>query len=157
MKNEEWKFLKSYLNADNVMLEYGSGNSTMCIAPLVKELYSIEHDTKWYNSVLELTKDLNNVNLNLVEQDKTRTHPTKIEEFQTYVNWIKNKDIKFNRVLVDGRAIVWCAEAVLDKLEKDHIVFLHDYNLKERPYYEQVTKYYNIFDSCFSMIAMRKK
>jgi len=157
MKEAEWNFLKSYLSKYDIMLEYGSGNSTICIAPLVKELWSVEHSIEWYNIVLKKTKELNNIHLNLVEQDKPRTHPTKLEEFKTYVNWIKDKNIKFNRVLIDGRARVWCAEAVLNKLEKKHIVFLHDYNLKERPYYKQVTKHYFIFDSCCSMVAMRKK
>lgn len=157
MKKAEWEFLKSYLTTDDIMLEYGSGSSTMCISPLVKELWSIEHHLEWFNKVSSMTKDMDNVKLFYIPQDKPRTHPTKPEEFETYINWIKDKDIKFDKVLVDGRARTWCAEAVLKKLSTDHVVFLHDYNLSERPYYKRITEFYNIIDKSHTMIALRKK
>lgn len=157
MKDAEWKFLKSYLNKNQIMLEYGSGNSTMCIAPLVKNLWSIEHDKKWFDQVTNMISNLDNVRLFYVPQDLTRSNPTKYEEFKTYVNWINDKDIKFDIVLIDGRARQWCAETVMPKLKENHLVFLHDYNLNERPYYQRVQKFYKIVDKSYSMVAMVKK
>jgi hypothetical protein len=157
MKKAEWNFLKSYLDINHTMLEYGSGSSTVCIAPLVKNLWSIEHDPEWYSKVLDMTKNFSNVNLNLVRQNFPRSNPTKLEEFNDYVNFIKDKNVKFNRVLIDGRARQWCAETILDKLDEDHIVFVHDYNLNERPDYKRVEQFYSIIDRCHSMIALVKK
>lgn len=157
MKREEWEFLKSHLNKNQRMLEYGSGNSTICIAPLVKTLWSVEHNKEWFDRVINMVFDFNNVNLFYVPQDLPRSNPTKLEEFQTYVDWIKDKDIKFDIVLIDGRARQWCAESILDKLSDNHTVFLHDYNLIERPYYKRVEKFYKIVNSCHTMISMVKK
>lgn len=157
MKKNEWSFLRDHLSKDKTMLEYGSGNSTLCLAPLVKKLWSIEHDKLWYEKVKQLVSHLGNVELFYVAQDLPRSIPTKLEQFKTYVDWITDKNISFDVVLLDGRARQWCAEAILEKLNKDHLVFLHDYNLKERPYYAEVTKFYDIIDQCHTMIKMKKR
>jgi hypothetical protein len=156
MTEPEWIFLKSHLNENDTMLEYGCGYSTLNIAPLVKELWSVEHDKNWFNSVVKLTENINNVKIFHVPQDKPRSSPTKLEEFQTYVDWIKDKDIKFNKVLIDGRARQWCAESIIEKLAPYHMVFVHDYSDK-RPYYKRIENFYNIVGRKQTMVAFVKK
>lgn len=156
MKKNEWNFLSSHLDENHIMLEYGSGNSTLHLAKKVKKLMSIEHDYTWYNHVLELTKEFDNIELILIEPNKPRTLPTKYEEFQDYINYIENVSLSFDRVLIDGRARQWCAEKILNRLNDNHIVFLHDFS-EERPHYKSVLKYYDIIDSCESLVAMVKK
>lgn len=157
MKKAEWNFFKFHLDKNKTVLEYGSGNSTLCIAALVSEIYSIEHDKTWYNKVQNMIKHHTIVYLNYVQQDLPRSKPTKRNEFNTYINWIKNQSISFDIVLLDGRARQWCAESVLCNLNEEHAVFLHDYDLSKRPYYERVLDFYTITDTCHTMVKMQAK
>ena len=48
---EEYKFIEKYLNKDDILLEWGSGNGTIYFSGLVKKLISIEHDVDYYNLI----------------------------------------------------------------------------------------------------------
>jgi len=156
MKSKEWNFLISHLNSEDIMLEYGSGSSTTLLGPLVKKLVSLEHDKKWYEKVLN-ENNLANVELCFVPPDSPRTIPTQKEQFLSYINWVTTRKEIFTKVLIDGRARQWCAESILDNLAENHLVFLHDYNLIERPYYQRVLDFYEIIDKCHTMIMLKKK
>ena len=63
MKNEKilpWlvkdsiKFLESILTRDSIVLETGSGNSTVWFAERVKKVISFEHDKVWYDKTKKI-------------------------------------------------------------------------------------------------------
>ena len=49
MTKKESKFLLNNLSKNQVVLEWGSGESTIKISRIVKKIYSIEHCKKWFN------------------------------------------------------------------------------------------------------------
>ena len=81
--------------------------------------------------------------------------------YVNYINSISTYNKKFNKVLVDGRARVFCAYKALDYLTEDGIVYIHDF--KERTRYKTVLDYYNVIEECIdegwpgSLIVLRKK
>ena len=86
MGDKEIELIEKYITPETVMLEWGSGGSTIHFSKLVKELYSIEHDFQWYNKI---KKDKNNnVNITFVPSNGIydSTIPTKDEQFEDYIN-----------------------------------------------------------------------
>lgn len=81
--------------------------------------------------------------------------------YVNYINSISTYNRKFNKVLVDGRARVFCAYKALDYLTEDGIVYIHDF--KERIRYRTVLDYYNVIEECIdegwpgSLIVLKKK
>ncbi len=51
MNQKEVELIEKYLNKDTIMLEWGSGGSTLYFSKKVKTLYSIEHDKTYYNKI----------------------------------------------------------------------------------------------------------
>ena len=49
--DKESEFLLSHLNREQMVLEYGSGDSTGIIAIRVDKLISIEHNPEWVNKI----------------------------------------------------------------------------------------------------------
>lgn len=47
MSPNEIALIESYLEPTDVMMEWGSGRSTLWYSQFVKEYYSIEHDKGW--------------------------------------------------------------------------------------------------------------
>ena len=146
MDTREINLIISKLRVTDTMLEYGSGGSTTTFSKYVSKYYSIEHVEDWYNKVnTELTNHkFIDVNYNLVKPDSPRTIPTKYEEFKSYIEYPKNFNTKFDKVLIDGRGRQYCAEFIIPYLHKDSIVFIHDYFT--RPQYHLVQEWYNIVD-----------
>jgi len=78
-----------------------------------------------------------------------------------YINSISTHDKKFNKILVDGRARVFCAYKALDYLTEDGIVYIHDF--KERVRYKTALDYYDVIEECIdegwpgSLIVLKKK
>ena len=161
MSPREIELIQSYLQPGNVMLEWGSGGSTVTFSPKVDKYYSIEHVKDWYTKVDEELNRLglsNKVDNYLIEPDHPRTIPTKYQEFQTYIEHVDVLSIKFDRVLVDGRARAQCAERVLPYLNEGAIVFIHDF--WQRPQYHGVLEWYEEVSSVRhgqSIVALKKK
>ena len=51
MNEWEYKFIEKFLTPDDVLLEWGSGNSTLYWSGIVSKVISIEHDIDWINSL----------------------------------------------------------------------------------------------------------
>ena len=51
MSRSEIELILSFLQKEDVMLEYGCGGSTMLFPKYVKEYHSIESDKSWADSV----------------------------------------------------------------------------------------------------------
>lgn len=140
MNKREISTIKEFLNKKDYMLEWGAGGSTTYFSLYVKKYISIEHNKEWYEIVNR--KVSKKVDLYLVENDLPRTIPTKKEQFKNYINFVNKLGIPlFNKVLIDGRARNFCAIEVLPYLNKDSIVFIHDFYKRQR--YHSVLKYYN--------------
>ena len=57
MTKDEIQFFKSYLDDSKLVLEYGSGGSTLEYSKLVKKYISIENEKRWYDSINKSTSD----------------------------------------------------------------------------------------------------
>lgn len=155
---EEEDFFLSHLTKDMRVLEYGSGASTLAIAPLVKELMSIEHNEDWYRNISAQAPA--NVKLYFMKPDsepKPEYDDGTYSDFESYIELplilskVRAGIIKANRegnqsaiklltshishlthgfdvILIDGRARVGCASVCHLLGHKDTLVFIHDFN-----------------------------
>ena len=144
MDDSEILLILKHLYYTDTMLEWGSGGSTLYFPHFVKNYYSIEHDSKWFQGVKAKANE--DVNMNLVPWDSPRTLPTQKHQFKTYIEYVDKLNVeKFDKVLIDGRARGWCAEYVLRYLHKDSLIFIHDF--WQRPQYHIVFNWYEEVDS----------
>jgi len=150
------KFMQTYLNKTQTMIEWGSGGSTFSYAPLVKEYYSIESNLKWYNKVK--SKMSSNVHLFYVSPNEDLN--TKLEhtylQFKDYVDKVHTLGVKvFDIAFIDGRARIHCAHALLPYLTKDSILFFHDF-VDTRPWYRTILKEYDCIHMQASLAVLKK-
>lgn len=165
MSPKEKNFILAFLKKEDVMLEWGSGGSTLELSKHVKKYYSIEHDKVWYEKIKNILVANNNVSLHYVASDKPRSstdpnfseQPSSYDEFATYINYGNKLGIKFNKVLIDGRARRWCAEEIIKHLCDDAIVFIHDFGIPERQRYNSVLKFYSILGISETLVALKVK
>lgn len=53
--------IENYLTPEDIMLEYGSGGSTLQFSNWSKQYYSIEHEKEWYNKLVPETSKRQNI------------------------------------------------------------------------------------------------
>ncbi len=122
--------------------EFGSGRSTLFIAPRVKELVSLEHDQQWFAHIEAELKDkkLSNVNYVKILPDggasKAIGYPRSNYEnyimpatpatcYTQYYSYIDQfPDASFDFIIVDGRARVECAQHAIPKLKPGGMLIL---------------------------------
>lgn len=169
MTDGEIKFFKSLLSEDYIVFEWGAGWSTLNFSKYVKEYYSVEHDFKWYIALLK--KIHRNTKLYYVppnssdldwfpflkgqkyaDYDEGDCHS--FRDYIEFVHIIGSLEKKFDIVLIDGRARVDCAIEILPYLNKDAVVFLHDF---KRANYWKVLDYYYIVKIVDNLIALKRK
>ncbi len=144
MANEEIELITKYLYPSDVMLEWGAGGSTVYFSRFVKKYYSIEHTFNWYYRAKKQAKS--NVKLKYIPPNLPRNvrliPPFKPEQFVDYVHGVSRfKEPIFNKVFIDGRARVECAKEVLKYINKDSIVFIHDFY--RRKHYHTILEFYD--------------
>lgn len=107
------KYFKKIISKDWVMVEFGSGMSTLWYASKVKFIYSIEHDQGWYRRISgEIERrNLKNVKYELRPLDK-----------YSQLDDLPDQSLDF--VVVDGWARSDCLLASLDKLKKGGYLYL---------------------------------
>jgi predicted RNA methylase len=133
MDAEEYKLIDEVVGPSTVMLEWGSGHSTVRYASRVNRLCSVEHNPKWYEKVkAEVSKS-----------DDYRLVPAPNRNYTAYVEAVKFFGTKFSVVLVDGHARLQCLLEVIPWLADQHVVFLHDYN---GLYYKPALKEFRLID-----------
>ena len=115
-------FIKERLDKDIVVFEYGSGNSTLFLADYVKQVFSVEHDQKWFDIVT--SKAQSNVEL----------YYCNLEYNSRYCRFAETLDLKFNLIIVDGRDRVNCVLNSLEALTQDGCIVIDD---SERKYYRK--------------------
>lgn len=152
MSQKEIKMIEKYLTPETIMLEYGSGGSTIHFSKFVKEYYSLEHNKEWYNKVKIKISNNDKITTFLSENKKMATprihadcwdNLEKSTSYTAYEEYVKYPSIinkKYDAVLVDGRARPECAKFIYDFLNEGAYVFIHDY-WGRKPYHVVEEKY----------------
>jgi hypothetical protein len=167
MLEKECKCIESYLKPEHVMFEWGSGGSTLHFPKFVKGYYSVEHFDFWYrlvrNKLRENPEIVKKVKLYHIRNDLPYKYEDDIpiEVFQHYVDAIDLPGLKrFDIIFVDGehRTRGFCAMKALSYMDKDSIMFIHDYY--ERPKLKYLEQYFDIIEKIEdgdTLVVMRKK
>jgi len=161
----EEDFFLSHLRPNMRVLEFGSGISTITIAPLVKELVSIEHDSKWYAKTKSMLPNGSNVTLCYIAPNQPPTQDYDDGTYEDFKNYVPNALVlveKFDLVFIDGRARVACAEqSAKHYLKPGGIIIIHDImhpNPKYRRYeYDKVLDFLEHVDGVFAMHSFKVK
>lgn len=159
MNKWEYEFIEKFLSKDDILLEWGSGNSTLYWSGIVSNVISIEHDIDWINDLNKLINfySIDNIDLHYVAAHSPNPIPCRYEQFKDYINYPKENKLKFSKILIDGRARKYCAKSIWEVIDNDVIVFIHDFN---RPDYQKTLKYYELVDVDWrgqGIAALRKK
>jgi len=171
MSNLEIKTIEKFLNPEMTMLEYGSGGSTAHFSTKVRYYYSLEHDGAWYRTVRNrVGANTNLFHVMIKNCDIPGSTPPiakswaelesscRYKIFEKYIKYPANWGIKFDAVLIDGRARPECAKFIYDYLNKGAHVFIHDY--WSRPKYHVVEEAYDVVDSVKdgqTLVVLKKK
>lgn len=148
MTDKQIELIQQYLKINHIMLEYGCGGSTLYFSKYVKTYVSIEHDSEWIKKIQNMIDHKTNIELYYCAPN----NPIKLPvwtgcpvDFKDYINYIDTIQYKYyDIVLIDGRARQYCAKKVLNYVDKDSIIFVHDFFERER--YYTIKQYYCIID-----------
>ena len=139
-----WSFgavdhINNYLNGlsgQAVVLEWGSGASTVWLARRSKKVYTLEHDIEWSKTTKTLISDYKNVKLITVPPDGkmdelssqyiSKKPGYRGLNFNSYVNAINKIDEKFDLIAIDGRCRSACLKLATSKLKPNGIVLFDD-------------------------------
>lgn len=146
--------LRALLDKNMVVLEYGSGNSTLFFQEYAKKIISIEHDKWWHRSIKKKLKQLKVKNVeykyippspapenytvdDVVKFDTMQQHLEVIRwEYLDYFEYANTfKDEYFDLIIVDGRARVECSINCINKLKPGGVFILDN---SERARYKPV-------------------
>lgn len=169
MHEFEYKFIESYLNKNDVFLEWGAGNGTIYFSNFVKKLISLEHDKDYYE-IIKKTIDayqIENIELHhvpgvKVQDQKTQRHIA----FGDYIKFPIVNKLEFDKVLIDGRARKHCAISIADYISEDVLVFIHDFNhnnvegYEDESYFDDILRCYDVFDRVEKgqgIVALKRK
>lgn len=115
----ELALLTSYMRPTDVLLEFGTGGSTLNLAPLVARSYAIEHNCQWAQFVARQTRTAAdpqiyaNLRIRCVDirpgfrrwGTRSQYEHADYRQFREYVDVIESlPDQTFDKVLIDGRA-----------------------------------------------------
>lgn len=159
MHKHEYQLIEKYINKDDILLEWGTGNSTLYFSSLVKQIISVEHDKDWIDNIQKAIDnyDIPNIQLNYIPAHSPDPIPCRYEQFKSYVNFPVENKLKFTKVLVDGRARKYCAKSIYNMIDENVIVFIHDFNRLD---YQMTLKYYDIIEQLTDgqgIVALKKK
>lgn len=166
MHKQEYELIEKYLNKDDILLEWGTGNSTLYFSGLIKKVISIEHDKDYYD-IFKTNIDIYKMdNIDLYHISKTQTDGNRYEQFKDYVNFPIENKFKFNKVLIDGRARKYCADILYDYIDNDVLVFVHDFNYNnvegydDPDYFNDILSKYDIIERVTTgqgIVVLKKK
>jgi hypothetical protein len=123
------------------ILEFGSGYSTLYYPTLIKNKFfwnAIEHDLKWSEIIIKVNKNPN-VKVNIVKPNNSNWKKIdsdgKKEDFKDYISFPRTLDIKFDLIIIDGRARKYCLKENINLLTEKGVIIIHDANRSE--YYDK--------------------
>jgi hypothetical protein len=161
MTNDEIELLEKYINKESIVLEYGSGSSTVWFAKRVHKLFSVEHHKQWYENINNSLIDSQNVEYYFIPPSKEWVdyYDGSSIEFYDYINKPLEKINNLDLCLVDGRARIDCCRAVIDKFPNCIIAF-HDYNHRAFDNvhnYGEVLEFLEIIEKTSTIAIFKKK
>lgn len=115
-------FITERLSNNMVVLEYGSGNSTLFYASYVRKVYAVEHDEAWFKEISGRVPE--NVSIEYVE----------LTGDGRYTRFAATLSDRPDIIIVDGRERVNCIKEGTDFLAGKGVVVLDD---SERPEYQE--------------------
>jgi hypothetical protein len=151
MSQAEIDCLLGYIGSEDVVLEIGSGYSTISLAGICRQLFSLEHDSEWFRKIhRELNEqDISNVFYTLKVPNGPRVGDGDEKSFKDYVEYVRSLEhVPFTKILIDGRARVECAFAC-GPSHPEAVFFLHDYGRyteTNRPWRKQYNRVLEKFD-----------
>lgn len=134
--------------------EWGSGNSTLYFPTLITSIekwYSLEHNEDWYKVISQKIADPR-ISLSFVKAEKDPGRGRynvniegTYEEFKSYVDFPEKLQIKFDFMLIDGRARMSCLRKAYELISDTGVVIVHDANrenyYKDLPPFKQVIRF----------------
>lgn len=161
----EAEFFLNHLKPEHTVLEWGAGASSISIAKRVKKVYSIEHNGPFCEKIKPLLPA--NCELYFVPCN-SEEGPGEDGNYEQYSNYIskaielsKANKIKFDVILIDGRARVECAKICEHLAHENTIIFIHDYNHPDPKYtrkeYFAAEKYLQRLDGEHTMWKFKVK
>jgi len=155
-------FLKDILRRDHKVLEYGCGYSTLFFSKHVDELYTIEHDSAWADTLLKHNKNLDiklapansEIHVDAVSHiqnlllqvppitmendDADYKHGLVNDLYAGYASRIYDRPNKyFDIIIIDGMARSLCAMLAVERIKEDGYIIVdnsdrHHYNFIQR-------------------------
>lgn len=138
MEGDDLAVLDAALNEAKVVLEYGSGFSTVHLGNRLKDwgrLVSVEHDRRWFDQVTTLLREQNLKNVTLLlREPKTGPPHSDFQRFsernlREYIEapqkYLKEGDVDL--VFVDGRQRINCALAAARLMKPGGYLMIHDF------------------------------
>jgi len=122
------EFLKTRINKDLSVFEYGSGNSTVWFSKLAKRVVSIEHDKQWYKHIETKLNQNTNIEYNF-----------KTLENKEYEKVVLDYPNQFEIIIIDGRKRVECGKNSIAALETNGVIVWDD---SDRTEYQEAYDYF---------------
>jgi SAM-dependent methyltransferase len=170
---DEQDFFLKHLRPDMEVLEYGCGESTLTIAPLVHHLTCIEHKAEWVKEIQMRLAEKGIINVSIIvappnHEPSADYDDGTYQDFKDYVDVIgETKDANgnspnsFDIVFIDGRARVECARKCIPYLKPGGLIFIHDYRhpteIYRRREYEVVEEFLNHDGQVFAIAKFTPK
>lgn len=150
----EQNFLLFHIDENKTVLEYGSGESTIEIANICKNIVSVEHQKSWYDQLMlsipsNCVLILKEPNAYFAESGDDGTY----EQFHEYVRCPLSYG-NFDIILIDGRARMACASVCNMMGHKDTLIFIHDFHREE---YRGCLEFFDLIELVDTMAKFKMK
>lgn len=128
--------LKKFVNKNKIVLEYGSGASSVWFSKRCKKLISIEHDELFYSKLKKIKKK-NNLKFKYFltkpqnKIDKYNSKRIKNYSFKNYIFKPNALGIKFDIIFIDGRSRIECLKNSLNLLKKRGVIVFDNSDRRE--------------------------
>ena len=129
-------YLKKFVNKNKIVLEYGSGASSVWFSKRCKKLISIEHDESFYLKLKKIKKK-NNLKFKYFltrpqsKIDQYKSKRIKNYSFKNYIFKPNTLGIKFDIIFIDGRSRIECFKNSLNLLKKKGLIVFDNSDRKE--------------------------
>lgn len=117
-------FIEDRISPKSIIFEYGTGYSTLWLSKKVAQLYTVEHDKKWYDEFTKTHGIPENVKMRQIDIDAG---------YAESINHLRGNQ-KFDIIIVDGRKRVACLKNSIPALSASGVVVFDN---SERTFYQQ--------------------
>ena len=147
-----------YLDVQKIIKEQELNNIDFHLVDVAKEVPTAKKEfyDKWSTELHNLSRQ----SINSIPDLDYCIYPKNRYVFHEYIDWVDKLNNKiYDFVLIDGRARADCAFKILNYIDDNSIVFVHDYWTRNQ--YQVITEYYDIIDSVQdtlqTIVALKRK